>query len=106
MSGPAGQDRFTPSVAALLLARADDDHPGLRFEEERWSWRQVISASASRASWVRSLADHRPLHIGVLLGNLPEYVFWLGAAALTGSVVVGINATRRGEALAGDILRT
>ena len=47
-----------------------------------------------------------PLHIGVLLGNVPEYVFWLGAAALAGAVVVGINPTRRGEALAGDIVRT
>jgi fatty-acyl-CoA synthase len=104
--GSASQDDSTSSVAGLLLARADDDHPGLRFEEEQWSWRQVISASASRASWIRSVAGRRPLHIGVLLGNLPEYVFWLGAAALTGSVIVGINATRRGEALASDILRT
>ena len=46
------------------------------------------------------------LHIGVLLGNVPEYLFWLGAAALAGAVVVGINPTRRGEALAGDIRRT
>ena len=42
----------------------------------------------------------------MLLGNVPEYLFWLGAAALTGSVVVGINPTRRGEALAGDVRRT
>ena len=37
---------------------------------------------------------------------MPEYVFLLGAAALTGSVVVGINDTRRGESLAGDIRHT
>ena len=47
-----------------------------------------------------------PIHIGVLLGNVPEYLFWLGAAALSGAVVVGINPTRRGEALAGDVRRT
>ena len=46
-----------------------------------------------------------PLHIGVLLGNIPEYLFWLGGAALTGAVVVGVNH-RRGESLAGDIRRT
>ncbi len=45
-------------------------------------------------------------HIGVLLDNLPEYVFLLGAAALTGSTIVGANDTRRGEALAGDLLHT
>ncbi|MGH9206802.1 MAG: AMP-binding protein, partial [Acidimicrobiales bacterium] len=108
--GPTGGvpivDASTPSVAELLLARAEDDHPGLRFEEDQWSWRQVVSAGAGRAAWIRSLAGHGPLHIGVLLGNVPEYAFWLGAAGLTGAVVVGINATRRGEALAGDIRRT
>jgi steroid-22-oyl-CoA synthetase len=102
------------TVAELLLARADDDHPGLRFEDRSWSWREVIDESAVRASVIRSLleesgAESPPdgtLHVGVLLGNVPEYVFWLGAAALVGSVVVGINRTRRGEALAGDIVRT
>jgi fatty-acyl-CoA synthase len=104
VSGPSSD--ATPSVAELLLARAQDDHPGLYFEDQQWSWRQVVSASASRAAWIRSVVGPGPLHIGVLLGNVPEYLFWLGAAGLTGAVVVGINATRRGEALAGDILRT
>ena len=93
-------------MAELLVARAEDDHPGLRFEDERWSWREVVSASATRASWIRSVAGPDPLHVGVLLGNVPEYIFWLGAAALAGAVVVGINPTRRGQALAGDIGRT
>ncbi len=101
------------TVAELLLARADDDRPGLRFEERTWSWREVVAESAARASLIRSLAPDTTqgapagaLHVGVLLGNVPEYVFWLGAAALAGAVVVGINPTRRGEALAGDIVRT
>ncbi len=96
----------TSTVAGLLLARADDDRPGLRFDDREWSWREVVSASAARASWMSSVAGPRPIHLGVLLGNLPEYLFWLGAAALRGDVVVGINPTRRGDALAGDIIRT
>ncbi len=106
MRGSSPTDTSAPSVAELLLARAEDDHPGLRFEDQQWTWRQVVSGSASRAEWIRSVVGSGPLHIGVLLGNVPEYVFWLGAAALSGAVVVGINATRRGDALAGDILRT
>ncbi len=94
------------SVAELLVARADDDHPGLRFEDEQWSWRQVVAASAERASLLSARTGPTPLHVGVLLGNVPEYLFWLGAAALAGAVVVGINPTRRGAALAGDIRRT
>jgi fatty-acyl-CoA synthase len=95
-----------PSVAELLVARAEDEHPGLRFEDEQWSWRQVVSESATRAAWIRSVAGPGPLHIGVLLDNVPEYIFWLGAAALADAVVVGINSTRRGDALAGDLRRT
>ncbi len=93
------------SVADLLVARAEDDHPGLRFEDEQWSWRQVVAASTQRASLIRSWDQRAGLHLGVLLGNVPEFLFWLGAAALAGAVVVGINPTRRGEALAGDIRR-
>jgi fatty-acyl-CoA synthase len=47
-----------------------------------------------------------PPHIGVLLPNGPEYLFWLNGAALAGGAVVGINPTRRGEALAADIRAT
>ncbi len=106
-------DAAGPSMADLLIGRAEDDHTGLLFEDQSWTWRQVVAESAERASLIGSLdqSDHpddvaAPLHIGVLLGNLPEYLFWLGGAALAGAVVVGINATRRGEALAGDIRRT
>jgi len=44
-----------------------------------------------------------PFHIGVLLDNVPDYLFWLGGAALSGATVVGINPTRRGAELARDI---
>jgi fatty-acyl-CoA synthase len=41
----------------------------------------------------------RPPHIGVLLENVPDYLFWLVGAALAGAVVVGINSTYRGAPL-------
>ncbi len=98
-----------PSIAELLCARADDRHPGLLFEDDRWTWAEVVAACAARAallqSWIPEPATETP-HLGVLLGNVPEYLFWLGAAALSGSVVVGLNSTRRGEALASDVART
>jgi fatty-acyl-CoA synthase len=53
-----------------------------------------------------ALADpDRPLHIGVLLGNTPEFLHQMAAAGLGGYVLAGINTTRRGEALAADIRR-
>jgi fatty-acyl-CoA synthase len=105
VEAPAEAERC---VADLLAARAEDDHPGLRFEDQEWSWRQVVTASAVRAALLRSWSNpgSGAPHIGVLLGNVPEYLLWLGAAALADAVVVGINPTRRGQALAGDIQRT
>ena len=94
------------TVAALLLARADDDHPGLLFGNDSWSWAEVVAQSAGRAALARELRRPGPFHVGVLLENGPEYLFWLGAAALSGATVVGINPTRRGAELARDVRHT
>ena len=51
-----------------------------------------------------AIADRdRPLHVGVLLGNTPEMLTAMAAAALGGYVLCGINNTRRGAGLARDI---
>lgn len=93
----------TPGVADLLLARADDRATAVVSGDDRWTWAESVAASAARAGLLRSFGHIDPPHVGVLLGNEPEYLFWLGAAALAGAVVVGVNPTRRGGALAGDI---
>ncbi len=95
------------TVRDLLIALADTDRPGLRFEQREWSWRDVVAESASRAAALTELLDDgRPPHVAVLLDNVPEFAFTLGGAALAGHVVVGLNSTRRGAALAGDLART
>jgi fatty-acyl-CoA synthase len=97
------------TVASLLRARADDDKVGLRFEHGSWTWAEVVQASADRAALLRSRrdpSDSSPFHVGVLLENVPEYLFWAGAAALAGASIVGINPTRRGAELARDIRHT
>ena len=101
-----GYPEGTPSVADLLVARAADDHTAIVTDDRTWTWSETVAASASRAALLRSLGGREPPHVGVLLGNEPEYLFWLGAAALAGAVVVGINPTRRGAELAGDLRRT
>lgn len=94
------------TIADLLLARAGDDHVGLRTREQTWTWGEVVRESAARAAWAGELRTEGPFHIGVLLDNVPEYVFWLGAAALGGAAVVGINPTRRGAALEREVRHT
>ena len=92
-----------PTVTELLLARADDANPGLVFEDRQWSWAEHVRECADRAALLRSLRRPGPFHVGVLMDNVPEFSFLLGGAALAGAVVVGLNTTRRGEALVRDI---
>lgn len=93
------------TIFELVAERVDDGRAGLVFEDRTWTWGEVAAESLARASYLREfgLAGR---HIGVLLDNVPEYFFLLCAAALTGSVIVGANDTRRGEALAGDLRHT
>ncbi len=99
----------TPSVTTaseLVLLRADDDHLGLRFEGDEWTWREVVAEAKKRAALLQRARRDGPFHVGVLLENTAEYLFLLAGAALCGAVVVGINPTRRGEQLAEDIRKT
>jgi len=90
----------------LLLARAEDDATALMFEEERWSWREYVQACCERAEALLAWRRPGPFHVGVLLENVPEYLFMTGAATLAGATVVGINPTRRGAGLERDIRHT
>ncbi|MEB8326082.1 AMP-binding protein [Dietzia kunjamensis] len=88
----------------VLARRRGDDHPGLLFEDERYTWAEVVDQCELRAKALYRLRrPDRAFHVGVLLENVPEYIFLLGGAALAGATIVGINPTRRGAELAADI---
>src|SRR5918994_868934 len=95
-----------PTIAELVRARAADEHPAILFEDRSWSYAEYVTACAERAALLDELRRPGPFHVGVLLDNVPEFAMWLGAAAVAGAVVVGINATRRGAELARDITHT
>jgi fatty-acyl-CoA synthase len=96
-----------PTTADLLLARLGDGHPGLLFEDRSWSWDEVVHEGARRAALALELRrPDRPFHIGVLLDNEPDHLFWIVGAALAGAATVGINPTRRGVELAHDVAHT
>jgi fatty-acyl-CoA synthase len=93
------------TAAEVLRNRADDDAVAFCFEERQWTYRQVLEEAARRAALFDGLRDReRPPHIGVLLDNVPDYLFWLAAAAVSGTVLVGINSTYRGDQL-GQLIR-
>ncbi|HZU79830.1 MAG TPA: AMP-binding protein [Acidimicrobiales bacterium] len=101
---PDPTDPPAQTVGHLLAARRHDDAPGLLFEDRSWSWAEVVAESDRRAGLLRRrLGTTTPPHVGVLLDNVPEYLFWLGGAALAGACVVGVNPTRRGAELARDV---
>jgi fatty-acyl-CoA synthase len=96
-----------PTVTGLLLAQADREGPGLRFEDREWSWREHVGECARYAAALRARRrDGRPFHVGVLADNVPEFSFLLGGCALAGAVLVALNPVRRGAALARDVART
>ena len=86
------------TVKELIQARAaDGDRIALRFEDTVWSWAEYVHACTQRAGYLLAELDRAaPRHVGLLLDNVPEFVMWMGAAALTNDVLVGINPTRRG----------
>jgi fatty-acyl-CoA synthase len=90
-----------PTLADLLHARAADHDLGLVFEGERWTWAEIVQQCANRTQLVLP-----GMHVGLLLDNLPDYLFWLGACALKGATLVGINPTRRGAQLEQDVRHT
>ncbi|UXA17488.1 long-chain-fatty-acid--CoA ligase FadD17 [Mycobacterium sp. SMC-4] len=97
-----------PTVASLLAPLADVDDRGVSFVDDdtlTWScWREHIGDGAALAAVLRSrLRPDRPPHVGVLLGNTPFFGTVLVAAALSGIVPVGLNPTRRGDALRRDV---
>lgn len=94
------------TLQQLLRSRSEQDTVAIRYGDRTWTWPEHVAEAAAQARTLIARADRsRPLHVGVLLGNTPQMLTALAAAALGGYVLCGINTTRRGEALARDIAR-
>jgi len=94
------------TIRDLLLARAEQDTPALLTHERTWTWLELVAdASARAAALRRALNPERPPHVGLLMDNTAEMLLGLAAAGLGGHVAVGINSTRRGDAIVADLER-
>jgi fatty-acyl-CoA synthase len=94
------------TVTGAVLARADDDRLGLVAGALRLTHAEVVAKAAERGAWLRAQRVDGPFHVALLLDNVPEFIYWLEAAALVGAVVVGANPTHRGEELVRDLTHT
>jgi fatty-acyl-CoA synthase len=89
----------------LILGNSGSDRPGLYFEDEVYTHGEVVAKARGRAAALagRGLGG---THVGVLLENVPEAIFWLEGVALAGGTTVGLNYTRRGLELGRDVRHT
>lgn len=95
-----------PTVAELLAPLVDVTDRGVHDENGFVTWRDHIRAGAQLAAALRARLDPgAPPHVGVMLSNTPFFSTVLVAAGLAGLVPVGLNLTRRGDALARDVVR-
>src|SRR5262245_62327546 len=79
----------------------------MKYGDRLWTWREHLREASARAAALLALVDRdRPVHVGVLLGNTPEFLHQMAAAGLGGYVLCGLNTTRRGAGLAADIRRS
>jgi len=106
--------RWNTSVAELFTARAGDHATALTWTGgdgvvRRVSWDDHVRRSAARAAWLAErlpAAGEGPRHVGVLMENVPEFSFLLGAAALGGFTLVGLNPTRGAAEVVRDVRHT
>ena len=99
-----------PNAAALLRRNAADTaiatRPAIRFEDRVWTHGEYVAEARRWANWLLARRWSGPMHLGLLLDNVPEYLFAFGGAAMAGATVVGLNHTRRGDALLRDLQHT
>ncbi len=94
------------TVQQLLRERLADDTTALVHDDRTWTWREHLTEAATEAACLIGIAEpDRPLHVGTLLGNSPDMLRSMAAAALGGYVLCGINTTRRGDGLVADVRR-
>ncbi|MCF2532734.1 long-chain-fatty-acid--CoA ligase [Yinghuangia soli] len=99
--------RWSVTMNELVRRRAGDPGTAVRVSGRSWTWDEHVRLSAQRAAFLEAeRAEGKPFHIGVMLENVPEFSFLLGAAAVSGAVIVGLNPTRQGSELARDVEHT
>ena len=113
MSGnPTVSDLLRPLVGVTDRGVSDCLSPGIARNEDAGGpsgftgWADHIASSAALAAALKARLDPaKPPHVGVLLGNTTFFSSLLVASAMAGLVPVGLNPTRRGAALVGDMVR-
>ena len=97
--------RRPPRLRPRLRARADDcaERVFLRAGDATWTFAAAHREACRYANLFLARRGDGPFHVGVLMDNLPAFVFAELGCALAGATLVGLNPTRTGAALARDV---
>jgi len=105
-SVPVANAAPPPTMAAVVRQRVIDsaERTFLRFEDASWTYAQAFREACRFANvFLARRESGRPFHVGVLMDNLPAFVFAELGCALCGATLVGLNPTRTDAVLARDI---
>lgn len=95
------------ALVEAVLAQRGRERNALVGEGFAYTGDETLRRVLTRAACLgERLAGAEFPHVGLLLENTPEYVWWLEAAALAGATAVGVNPTRRGPDLLRDLTHT
>ncbi|WP_084724662.1 AMP-binding protein [Streptacidiphilus melanogenes] len=95
------------ALVEAVLAQRGRERVALVGEGFGYSGDETLCAVRARAAYLgEQLAGAEYPHVGLLLENTPDYLWWLEAAVLAGATVVGVNPTRRGPDLRRDLTHT
>jgi len=86
------------TLQRLLRSRAEHDAIAVKHDDQVWTWREHVAAASAHAAAVLAEVDpSRPVHVGTLLGNTPDMLTALAAAARGVDAAQRVAAQRRGR---------
>ena len=104
--GDAPLSRRALTMDAAIRDRVADsaERTFLRFDDATWTFADAYREACRFANVFLNLRDEaRPFHVGVLMDNIPAFIFAEIGCGLAKAVLVGLNPTRTGSVLARDI---
>jgi len=104
-----GEETFA-DIGQIIKQRGIDtryrDRTFMYFEDERLTFGDYLSRCTRYANMLLKVKqEKRPdrFHVGVLMQNYPEFMIVMGACALVGATLSGLNTGQKGPMLARDI---
>jgi len=94
------------TIAEHIEKHKENDDIAIVADGQAITYRRYFTECAMRANFARKTTGKFHPHIGVMLENTPEFLYWLGACAISRSTFVALNSTHRGSELKSQVTHT